>query len=189
LETAGVCSIGNVDFSGFNTSMNATNLLVSTDGGAATGFAQLIGLSYTYFGGSLPAGTIGYTATFDAASGTFGCPAGYSSCGIDSLEAQLLGLYGPTNTAVVGIVYSGGYTGTGSVDALTGSDETFQVLIPQTNSVTKLATYNGLGNISSFETDVNTGGTSAVPEPTTFGLVGGALLGLGLLRRKKISHQ
>src|SRR5580692_10104873 len=69
LETAGVCSIGNIDFSGFNTSMNATNLLASTDGGAGTGFSQRIGLSYTYFGGSLPAGTIGYTATFDAASG------------------------------------------------------------------------------------------------------------------------
>jgi hypothetical protein len=188
LETAGACDIANITFSGFTTSLNATNLLVSTDGGAGTGFDQLIGLSYTYFGGSLPAGTIGYTATFDPTEG-IGCPAGFSSCGITSLEAQLLALAGPTNLAVVSIAYSGGFTGTGSTDALTTGDETFQTLIPQTNSVTKLASYNGLGNISSFETDVNTGGVSAVPEPTTFGMVGGALLGLGFLGRKKISRQ
>ena len=188
LETVGSCDIANITFSGFNTSLNATNLLVSTDGGAATGFNQLIGLSYTFFGGSLPGGTIGYTATFDPTEG-IGCPVGFSSCGITSLEAQLLALAGPGNLAAVNIVYSGGFTGAGNTNALTTGAETFQDLIPQTNSITKLATYNGLGNISSYETDVNTGGISNVPEPTTFGMVGGALLGLGFLGRKKVSRQ
>jgi hypothetical protein len=33
------------------------------------------------------------------------------------------------------------------------------------------------------------GFVSSTPEPTTYGLVGGGLLGLGLLRRKRFSHQ
>jgi hypothetical protein len=188
LVAVGACDIGDVTFSGFNTSLTATNLLVSTDGGVGSGIGTLLGLSYTYTGGSFPGGTIGYTATFDPTEGV-GCPVAYSSCGITSLETQLLALAAPTNLAAVNVVYSGGYVGTANVNALNTNNETLQVLIPQTSSVTKVATYNGLGSISSFQSDVNTGGINVAPEPTTFGLVGGALLGLGFLGRKKISRQ
>ena len=188
LETVGACDVGNVLFSGFNTSLNPTSLLVSSDGGVSTGLYNLLGLSYTYLGGSLPAGTIGWTATFDPTAGV-GCPVGYSSCGIDSLEGQLLGLAGSTNLAVINVAYSGGFTGSGSVNALTTGGETYQVLIPQTSSVTKLATYNGLGNISSYETDVNVGGTSSTPEPATFGILGVALMGLAFAGRKHVGRK
>ena len=60
LKTAGSCDIANITFSGFNTSLNATDLLVSADGGVAKGSNRLIGLSYTYLDGSLPTGSIGY---------------------------------------------------------------------------------------------------------------------------------
>ena len=52
LELAGSCDIGNVTFSGFNTSLTASGVLVSTDGGVSTGLDNLLGFSYTYLGGS-----------------------------------------------------------------------------------------------------------------------------------------
>jgi hypothetical protein len=173
-------------FSGFNTSLNASNLLVSTNGGAASGLGSLLGLSYTYVGGTLPGGSIGWTATFDSTAGV-GCPVGNSVCGIVGVEAQLHALTG--NPSIVTTVYSGGYSASSQVDAASLADETFQATIPiviAPSSVTKLSTYNGLGSLSSFETDVITGGIASVPEPTTLFLMGSSLLGLGLVRRRSI---
>jgi len=50
-----------------------------------------------------------------------------------------------------------------------------------------------LGTVGSASTTLfisyNLGPTGNVPEPATFGLIGGALLGLGVLGRKKFSRQ
>ncbi len=192
LELAGSCDIGNVTFSGFNTTFTASDVLVATNGFAGSPVGAILGLTYSYLNGTFPGGSIGFTATYDPNAATDGagglaCPVSDSVCGIAGLESQLNSGLPIPNAAAVTTVYSGGYVGSSEVDALTLGDETYQTPIPLTTiGIAKTATYNGLGLADTFSTEVITGGVSAAPEPATFALVGGALLGLGLLGRGKI---
>ena len=60
---------------------------------------------------------------------------------------------------------------------------------PTSVSVGMTGTATNSSPIDSFGLDMYQTATSPAPEPATFGLVGGALLGLGVLGRKKISRQ
>jgi hypothetical protein len=193
LEAAGSCDIGNVTFSDFNISgFNPADLLVATDGIASSGFGTILGLTYSYLNNTWPGGSVGYTATFDpnAATETAGgvaCPVN-DTCGINGLEAQLNSLLG--NGAVVTTTHAGGYTGTAEVDAVSFADETAQISIPivvAPINIVKESTYNGMGNIDTFSTEVIAGDVSSTPEPATTVLLGGSLLAIGLLRRRKSS--
>jgi len=188
LETAGSCDIGNVTFSAFNTTFNASNILVAADGVSSSPFGAILGLTYSVLSGTLPGGSIGYTATFDPNAATDGaggvaCPATLI-CGIVGAESQLNSILG--NGAIVTTLDTGGYSGTSSVDAAALGDETVQFTFPMIvapTGITKVSTYNGQGTIDTFSTEVITG--TNTPEPATFSLIGGLLLGLGVFRRKR----
>ena len=184
LITAGSCNVGNVLFSGFNTNMGATNLLVSTNGGASSAFGALMGFTYNYVGGTLPGGTVGWTATFDATAGV-GCPV-LSTCGLVGTASQIH-VFVP-NPAVVNNTFTGGFAGTNSVNGSSLAAQSVQTsftMVSAPTSVVYLANYNGLGNLSSFETDMVTASTSAVPESASLVILGTGLLGLGFIKRSR----
>ena len=60
-------------------------------------------------------------------------------------------------------------------------------MIVDPSNVVKVSTYNGLGNIDTFSTEVIANDTPSTPEPATMALSGGCLVYLGMLRRKKSS--
>ena len=183
LNLTGGCDVGNVNFDGFNTTFTAASVLVASDGGVGSLFGTEVGLNYSYFGGSFGSGAIGYTATFTSTEGV-ACPVN-DTCGIVGGFSQLAAEEG--NGASITTADSGGYTGsyTVSSDGSETNEVTFSMVVAP-SSLTKLATYNGVGGVSNFETDVIAGDTPNAPEPTTFSLLGGGLLlGLGMLRGKK----
>jgi hypothetical protein len=180
LITAGACDVGNVTFSSFNTTFVPTSVLVSINGFTSSPFGSIIGFTYNWLNGVFPGGGLGYTATFDPTEGVV-CPVGYT-CGIDGVETQLNSLVG--NGAVVTTTYTGGFVGSTQVDAASLADETNQTLIPiipAPGYIMKAALYNGVGTINTFSTEVIT--ASIIPEPATFGLMGGALLAFGIFRK------
>ena len=191
LEAASSCDIGNVTISGFNTTFTASNILVSLDGVASSPPGSILGLTYSVLAGTLPAGSIGYTATFDPNAATDGaggvaCLVG-DTCGIIGSEAELNSLV--PSGAIVTTVDTGGFSGTSHVDAATFGGLSYQLLFPvivAPASITKVSTYNGLGTVDNFSTEVITADVSTTPEPATFSMIGGGLLlGLGVLRRKR----
>jgi hypothetical protein len=191
LEAAGSCDVGNVTFSGFNTTFIAADVLVSANGFSGTAFGQILGFTYSYLNGVFPGGSVGLTAVFDPLAATDGaggvaCGPG-AICGIDGVETQLNSILG--NGAVVTTAYSGGYVGSSVVNSTSLAAETYQATIPMIVApinLVKAASYNGMGSINTFSTEVIAGET---PEPGTLGLAGVALLGLGLLRRRKVARQ
>jgi PEP-CTERM motif len=181
LITAGACDVGNVTFSGFNTTFTASSVLVSLNGFTGSPFGSIIGFTYNWLNGVFPGGGVGYTATFDPTEGT-PCPVGYT-CGIDGVETQLNSILG--NGAMVTTNYTGGYVGSSHVDSASNADETYQTTIPivvNPGFVMKAATYNGVGTINTFSTEVIT--AAVIPEPATFGLMGASLLAFGIFRKR-----
>lgn len=192
LEAAGSCDVGNVMYSAFTTSYNPTSVVVAVNGFATSPVGSILGLTYSFL--SNPGtGTIGYIVTFDSNANTDGaggiaCPPG-DTCGLVGVESQLNSIL--SNGAVIGTVYSGGFTGTSEVDAASLADETYQAtnasVVPPA-SITELSTYNGSGTINTFSSEVITADLSQIPEPATSGLIGFALFGLGCFGRKKLSR-
>jgi hypothetical protein len=109
------------------------------------------------------------------------------TCGIIGSEAELNSLV--PSGAIVTTVDTGGFSGTSHVDAATFGGLSYQLLFPvivAPASITKVSTYNGLGTVDNFSTEVITADVSTTPEPATFSMIGGGLLlGLGVLRRKR----
>jgi len=181
--TAGSCNVGNVLFSGFSTTMTASSILVSTNGGVGSAIGALIGFTYNYVGGTLPGGSIQWIAAFDPTAGV-ACPVN-NVCGLIGSATQIH-VFVP-NSAVVTSTYTGGFVGSNSVDGSSLASQSNQTTFPMIvapGSLGRVSTYNGLGTLSSFETDVVTGAVSAVPEPTSLLFLGTGLLALGFIKRR-----
>jgi|PeaSoiMetatran63_FD_contig_31_2801203_length_787_multi_20_in_0_out_0_1 hypothetical protein len=121
---------------------------------------------------------LSYTATVDTAI----CP----QCLIIADQSAFQGALAPNNAAMT-VVLSG--AGTINLNDLTTNANTEQISFPGVTS-TNIA-YTGTAAGASDPIDTFGGDVYQVvtPEPGTLGLAGAALLGLGLLGRKKVSRQ
>lgn len=166
------CEISDKIFSGFTYSGSDTpvNITVSFNSNGAIPNGATI-----QFGDSDPSLLTNVVLTFITSVDTSICP----QCVIVNTLDQIF--TPPTPNQVAGsFTHSPG--GTILVNGLTPAGLSGQVTIPFVTTVSTTFTQTGTGNqlqkISSSFTETN------VPEPTTFALLGGGLLGLALLRRK-----
>ena len=72
------------------------------------------------------------------------------------------------------------------VATLIGSQTNTQFPAFSSPTETKVATYNGVSTLISFESDVFGTASTGVPEPLSLSLVGAGLIALGVLGRKKL---
>ncbi len=146
-------------------------------GSSVTGLAWTSGFS------------LNYTFTIDEAACAAEFGAGHNCSAYEAQGQFQDGSANASNTATMTDVLTPG--GTLSLNDLTTGSNTGQVFFPFLNSSSVTLTAAGLNTtyaIEGFGLDVYEFANAPLPEPGTLGLVGGALLGLGLLRRKTVSR-
>ena len=123
--------------------------------------------------------TLGYTVTVIASL----CP----TCVITSDTEQLLAGNAPPGPVSISVAESAGLSPI-TIDNATFGDNTNGNSFAGVTTLTKLATTSGISATTpllSFESDVRQTVLGTVPEPATFSLMGIALLGVGLVRRRR----
>jgi len=200
-ESAGyTCEAGDLIYSGFSYSFSGsdptdsqTSLGVDNFPNTVTKIWQ-VGFQFGSSVGGLTWGAIpmsvSYSVSVDQAACAAEFGAGYT-CAINELQGQFQdGSAGSSNTAAMTDAASGG--GSVALNDLTTGANTGQVFFPGITSTNISITTAGLSttySIESFGLDLYETATAPAPEPATLGLVGVALLGFGLLRRRKVSVQ
>jgi hypothetical protein len=158
-----------------NTGTDAAFIDAGLDANNGTGES---GFSWTDTHGAFPTGStgLGFTVTITACAAGFNCKiTGYA----DQVDI-------PAADSAAEVVQLTGLAN----ENLSNANQTIDALNTiNLQTVTKLGTYNGGGNEISYESDVFTSVTSAVPEPATFALMGAGLLGLGVLRRRSAARK
>jgi hypothetical protein len=127
--------------------------------------------------------TLDYTITIVPADCVTLYGAGYT-CTMIGAQGQFQGAFAPTTSAMTDVLTPGG---TISLNDITAPQQTQQISFAGITGTNVVMTATGLDAsdpIDSFGLDVYQHPQSPTPEPATLGLVGGALLGLGLLGRK-----
>lgn len=178
----GGCEDGDKIFSNFAYTPNgsdpaAANVSVGVDDQPSI---QLYGLQFTTVGG-VGSWTSNFTLSYTVTVDTTVC----ATCEIIADQSAFQGALAPNSAALTVTLTPGGVI---NLNDLTTGNNTGQISVSpiQTTSISYSATGLAASSpIDSFGGDVY---QVATPEPATLGLVGGALLGLGLLRRKGLSR-
>jgi hypothetical protein len=177
------CDINYLDFtitfSNFNATGSALTGQADRDMNIAVGGNPLVGLGgFTFTNptvGNFPtAFTLGYTATINGCAATFTCAlTGY---------AEQTFIVPNTSGAVVMVMESAGPS---PVTLNVGNQTSTQFPAFSVPSVIKMASYNGVTTLISFESDVFGTATTAIPEPLGLSMVGFGLVALGVWRRQR----
>jgi hypothetical protein len=188
-----------------------TNFTYSPTGADPTAAETSVGIDNTFISatdpfvvgrqfGSTTAGVVWsspFTLSYDVSIDQAACAAqfGGATCAIYASQGQFQdGLASGTNP----VTMTDAFTPAGGTimlnDLTTGSNTNqipFSPNLAPTSGAPTLVTITGSGLTTTFA--IESFGLDdyqvAVPEPATLSLLGGALLGLGLLRRKKVSRQ
>jgi hypothetical protein len=159
-----------------NTGTDAADIFANLDSNSAIGLA---GFTWTDTNGSFSqvgSTSLGFTATIT------GCSAGFA-CAITGYDDQVLIPSGSAADA-------DSATGVSNYNLNIGSQTALQLGTVNLQTATKLSTYNGLATQISDESDVQVSAVStSVPEPATLGLVGLALLGAGVMQRRRSARK
>ena len=192
------CEVGDKVYSGFSysatgsdptaaqVSVGIDNFANTTTGIWQIGFqlgSSITGLAWT------SDFSLDYTVTIDEAACVAEFGAGHSCSAYEAQGQFQDGSANSSNTATMTDVLTG--AGTLHLNDLTTGANTGQVFFPFITSSNISITAAGLNTtnaIEGFGLDLYEFGNAPLPEPGTLGLVGGALLGLGLLRRKTVSR-
>lgn len=141
--------------------------------------------------------TLTYGFSFSSSTGSFvgnfvlGFTVGINTaicptCLITSTAEQLLAGTGPPGTVSISVAESAGPSPVLISNASFGANTNGSTIAPGVLTLTKSATATGISSsnpLLSFESDVRQ--TNTIPEPGTFLLLGGALLGLSALRYRR----